>query len=72
MTEEHQWKELADFHFNQDIGLPEKANLYITGIAALGVQFMNETNATSFEVKSVLPHRQSGKKYRAIFKLQEV
>jgi len=67
-----QWKELADFHFRNEIGLPEKANLYLTGISALGVQFMGETNATTFEVSSVLPHRVSGKRYKAVFTLEEL
>jgi len=66
------WRELSDFHFKTDIGLPEKANLYLTGISALGVQFMRETNATSFEVNADLPHKPSGKKYRAVFKLEEL
>lgn len=74
MTEitETLWRELADFHFNQNTGLPEKASLYLTGISALGVEFMQETNGTSFEVNADLPHKPSGKKYRAVFKLEEL
>lgn len=70
MTQE-QWQQLAEFHFNEKSSLPEKANLYLTGISALAVQFMDETGATRFSVSSNLPHKASGKIYKAKFVLEE-
>lgn len=64
-------QELADFHFN-GTPLPEKAQLYLTGISALGQKFMEETNATTFKASATLPHIESGKKYKAVFTLEEV
>jgi hypothetical protein len=62
------WQELADFHFN-DIDLPEKTQLYLTGISALALGLMQETNATTFTASAELPHKASGKRYKAEFKL---
>jgi hypothetical protein len=67
-----QWQQLADFHFKDEIGLPEKTQLYLTGISALAVGFMQETNATTFTASAELPHKQTGKKYKAVFTLEEL
>lgn len=71
MTDD-QWKQLAEFHFNEETKLPEKAQLYLTGISALAIGFMQETNATSFTCNAELPHKQSGKRYKAMFTLEEI
>jgi hypothetical protein len=67
-----QWQQLADFHFDTRSDLPEKANLYLTGISALGVQFMQDTDATRFTVSSELPHKKTGKRYKAVYTLEEI
>lgn len=67
-----QLEELARFHYSKNLGLPEKANLYLTGISALAVNFMNETNAREFKVSAELPHKQSGKKYKATIIVEEL
>jgi len=46
--------------------------LYLTGISALAVPFMQETNANTFTVSAELPHKKSGKIYQAEFKIIEV
>lgn len=71
MIKPKEWQQLANFHFSEAHGLPEKAQLYLTGISALGHGFMEETNATTFTVSAVLPHIESGKKYKAVFTLEE-
>ena len=73
MMEKEKWQQLADFHFNDtEFMLPEKTQLYLTGISALAVGFMIETNATSFTASAELPHKESGKKYEAIFTIKEL
>jgi len=72
MIDTPQWQQLANFHFSDDYGLPEKAQLYLTGVSALAQKFMEETNATEFKASAKLPHKESGKKYRAVFTLQEI
>ena len=66
-----QWQQLANFHFSNAHGLPEKSQLYLTGISALAVDFMQDTNATTFECSAELPHNKSGKTYKAVFKIEE-
>lgn len=68
---EGQLEQLRQFHFGET-ALPEKANLYLTGISALAVSFMQETNATSFKVSAELPHKASGKRYKAVYTLEEI
>lgn len=65
-----QWQQLADFHFNET-SLPEKTQLYLTGISALAVSLMQETNATTFTASAELPHKSTGKRYEAVFTLKE-
>jgi hypothetical protein len=69
---QEQWQQLADFHFSPITDLPEKANLYLTGISALGVEFMQDTNATRFTVSSELPHKKTGRRYKAVYTLEEL
>jgi len=71
---EDQWKQLSDFHFRseEEFPLPQKAQLYLTGISALGVEFMRDTNATSFSISAELPHKATGKKYKATYSIQEI
>ena len=68
---QEQWEQLADFHFNET-SLPEKTQLYLTGISALAVRFMQETNATTFTASAELPHIPTGKRYKAVFTLEEI
>ena len=68
---QEQWQQLADFHFNET-SLPEKTQLYLTGISALAVGFMQDTNTTAFNASAELPHKSTGKRYRAEFKLVEI
>ena len=71
--DEHKWRQLADFHFNdKEFSIPEKTQLYLTGISALAVGFMNETNATTFTASCELPHKETGKLYKAVFTLKEI
>jgi hypothetical protein len=70
--EKEKWEELAEFHFNNETNLPEKAQLYLTGISYLARNFMDETNATKFNVSAILPHKGTGKRYEAIFILKEL
>lgn len=72
MCTEKQWQQLADFHFSETHGLPEKSQLYLTGISALAVVFMQDTNASTFTASAQLPHKASGKKYKAVFTLEEL
>ena len=65
-----QWQQLADFHFG-DTSMPEKVKLYLTGISALAVEFMQDTKAKTFEASAELPHKSTGKKYKATYTLEE-
>lgn len=69
--EKDQWQQLADFHFNET-SLPEKAQLYLTGISALAVGFMQDTNANNFTASAELPHKATCKRYKAVFSLEEI
>jgi len=69
MTEEL-IRELIEFHDAIDPPLPEKASLYLTGISALAMQSMDETNATSFECSSVLNPKGTDKKYKSVFRME--
>lgn len=69
---QEQLEDLASFHYSKNLGLPEKANLYLTGISALAVNFMNETDATEFNVSAELPHKKTGKIYKAVISIKEL
>jgi hypothetical protein len=69
--EKEQWQQLADFHFNET-SLPEKTQLYLTGISALAVGFMQESNATNFTASAELPHKATGKRYKATYSIEEI
>lgn len=72
MIEKEKWQQLADFHFNdEEFPLPQKTQLYLTGISATAVAFMNETSATKFNASCELPHKETGKTYKAVFTLEE-
>ena len=64
-------KELVDFHENAEMGVCDKASLYLSGISALALETMERTNATEFKISATLNPKGTNKEYEYVYTLKE-
>lgn len=64
-------EQLVEFHESKDISTAEKAGLYLSGVSALSIETMNETNASEFKISATVNQKDTGKTYQYVFTITE-